>query len=325
MSIMFPLCWVKHFTCLVLLCTLLKYQGANITHGKCICPGVNGTYNIMSLQRTDDKPRFNTLGQWHYIYYYNPCSSFQMPDADNGCINDAAVCWGGKSKGPYFKIGDQSTAWCGSDPETGRPELLYKTANFSGEEYHVRVILTCDWSKETPDFEQIHRKGLYWVFSLTHRCACPNGCPDDPSPTTSATAPSRASRTTTRAITETKTAPYRTTGKTANTLVPPIQDDSLTPLPISLVALGVVSSIILAVISIRFCPRWWRHNEDNDIRQHLLAGAVEVIENNFPELNNGRRIENPLNISQQLPVSWVNSNCNITLSKKDNFNKGQKL
>ncbi|XP_068754901.1 uncharacterized protein [Montipora capricornis] len=325
---MFPSCWVSYFTCLVLLCTFLKYQGASITHGRCICPGVNGTYNLTSLQSTDDKPRFHTgREKWGYIYYYNPCSSFVKLDSsgDKGlCINDAAVCTGGEDGGPYDKLGDQSTASCGEDPDTGRPELVYKTANYGGEQYHVRVILTCDWSKESPDFEHINRKGLRWVFLLTHRCACPNGCPADPSPTTKTTAPPS------KATGKTSSSTTGTTGFSAGsmyTFVPPIHGfpyESLTPLGILLVALGIVTSVILAVLLICFCLTRWRHNEDNGIRQHLLANAqnaVEVTENTFPKSNDGGRIGNLLNVSQSLPVNSPKSDCNITVSKKDDFNK----
>lgn len=322
---MFPSYCLSYFTCLVLLCTFLKYQGASITHGTCICHGVNGTYSLTSLQRTDNKSRFQTAGRWSYIYYYNPCRSFVKPDdsGDKGCFNDAAVCWGSNSGGPYYKLGDQSTASCGKDLETGRPELVYKTAEYPGEEDHVRVILTCDWSKESPDFEQITRKGHPWVFSLTHRCACPNGCPEDPSPTTRTTVPSS------RATGKTSSSTIGTTGFSVGSMYTYTPShgfpyESLTPLGILLVVLGIVTSVILAVLSICFCLRRWRHNEDNGIRQHLLANAqnaVEVTENTFPKSNDGGRIENLLNVSQSLPVNSPKSDCNIAVSKKDDFNK----
>ncbi|XP_068696558.1 uncharacterized protein [Montipora foliosa] len=301
MSYMFRLYWVKHFTCLlVLLCTLSKYQGASITHGACICHDANGIYNLTSLQRTDEEPRFQTPpDKYSNVYFYNPCSSFEKPDegGDNGCIIDAAVCLGGTG-GPYYKIGDQSTAKCEPGTETEGPELVYKTAEYPGGEDNARVRLMCDWSKEKPDFKKIEDdKGRPWVFSLTHRCACPNGCPEDPSPTTSIIASSR------------------TTGKT---------DELWSPLTVSLVVVVAVLCIILAVLSIRFCLRWWCHNEDNVIRQPLLAGeqnVVEVTENTFPKSDDGGRIENVLNVSQPLPVGSSNSGCNITVSKKHDFNK----
>ena len=98
----------------------------------------------------------------------------------------------------------------------------------------------------------------------------------------------------------------------------------MTPLAISLVALGIVFLVILAALSIRFCLRRWGHNDGNDVGQHLLAGAqnaVDVTKNIFPKSDDGGRTENLLNASQPLPVSLPNSDCNITVSKKDDFNE----
>ena len=96
----------------------------------------------------------------------------------------------------------------------------------------------------------------------------------------------------------------------------------MTPLAISLVALGIVFLVILAVLSIRFCLRRWNHNDGNDVRQHLLAGAqsaVDVTKNIFPKSDDGGRTKNLLNASQPLPVSSPNLDCDITVSKKDDF------
>lgn len=289
-----------------------------MTHGKCVCHGPNGTYNLQPLQRTDNKPRFQTAGRWHYEYFYNPCTSFLKTDdeEDAGCTFDVAVCYGGQGGGPYVKIGDQSSAECKTDAETGRPELMYKTAEYPGPENAVRIRLICDWKRKIPKFQKTIVKRNPWVFSLTHRCACANGCPEDPITTR------RTTVATTRVTTLTTTGLRTITATTNRTtaVFPFTQEPFWTPAVISCVVIGglivFIASVQLIRIAVRRCnqdPNYVRNNDRNNER--------DTDRYNDPKqklLSNGR--DDGRGFKNVLPR---NPNYNITVSKKDNFHSGK--
>ncbi|XP_067018282.1 uncharacterized protein [Acropora muricata] len=161
--------WLRNFEFFILMYGYLqlKCQGTFImTHGKCVCHGPNGTYNLQPLQRTDNNPRFQTSGRRHYEYFYNPCTSFLKTndEEDEGCTFDVAVCYGAQGVGPYVKLGNQSSAECKTDAETGRTELMYKTAEYPGPENAVRIRLICDWKRKIPKFQKTIVKGIPWNY-----------------------------------------------------------------------------------------------------------------------------------------------------------------
>lgn len=309
-----------------------------MTHGKCVCHGPNGTYNLQPLQRTDNKPRFQTTGRWHYEYFYNPCTSFLKTDEgeDAGCTFDVAVCYGGQGGGPYVKIGDQSSAECKTDAETGRPELVYKTAEYPGEEHAVRILLICDWERKIPKFQETKVKGYSWVLSLTHRCACANGCPEDPSTTR------RTTVATTRTTTPTTTGLRTITGTTNRTtaVFPFTQEPFWTPLVISCVVIGGLIVFIAVIQLIRIAVRRCNHDPNNHPNNDL-NNERNNDPNNDPNNDwNNERDDDQDNDRDNDPRQKLLSNgsddvrgfknvlprnpcCNITVSKKDDFNSGK--
>lgn len=290
-----------------------------MTHGKCVFHGPNGTYNLQPLQRTDNKPRFQTPGRWHFEYFYNPCTSFLMTDEeeDAGCTFNVAVCEGGQGGGPYVKIGDQSSAECTTDPETGRQQLTYTTHNYPGRENAAIIRLICDWERKIPKFQKTIVKGHPWVFSLTHRCACANGCPEDPVTTRATTV---ATRTTTMTTTGLRTITGTTNRTTA--VFPFTQELFWTPLVVSFVAIAglivFIASLQLIRIAVRRCkhhrPNNDRNNDrGNDPRQKLLPNGS----------NDGKGFKNVGDSPLAGNVLPRNPSCNITVSKKNDFNSGK--
>ncbi|XP_068699069.1 uncharacterized protein [Montipora foliosa] len=283
-------------------------------------------YNLASLAKSGG-PRFTAKAKDSYWYSYNPCKSFTLGTFGDCSGGDVAICrWTNDTS--YTDIGSQRSEKCGHTSQRTM-KLVYT----KGSQWHSEVHLKCDPERksiQSAEFTVITDvKAGAMKFCLKHNCACPDGCPKDPTKrpsvttpqytawqSTRTTAPSRTTKKTTRAITEKATSPSRTSGKTSSstngttgfslytmyTFVPPFQgfpyESQLTPLAISLVALGIVFFVMLAVLSIRFCIRRWGHNDGNDVMQHLLAGAqsaVHVTKNTFPKSDDGGRTKNLLN------------------------------
>ncbi|XP_068754854.1 uncharacterized protein [Montipora capricornis] len=247
-------------------------------------------YNLASLAKSGG-PRFTAKAKDNYWHSYNPCKSFTLGTSGDCSGGDVAICRWTDNDTSYTDIGSQKSVRCGHTSQ-GTMKLVYTRKS----QWHSEVHLKCDPERksiQSAEFTVItDLKAGAMKFCLKHICACPDGCPKDPTKRPSVTTPRF---------------PYEK------------------PLEISLVALGIVFFVMLAVLSIRFCIRRWGYNDDgNDVRQPLLPGAQsagDVTKNIFPKSDDGGRTKNLLNASQPLPVSAPNLDCNITVSKKDDFNE----
>lgn len=267
---------------LALVSLFVVYRKTSGTNGTCVCRDNNGgVYNLQPLQRTDGNPRFTEEGRGEmsgYEYAYNPCASFVINAPllhPNDCLDDVAICRRPQNGASFTKIGDQSTAHCG---EPTRMQLIYKTKGYPGEEWHYKVTLICNRTKETPSFEQDPDDS--YQFFLTHKCACPNACPLDPTTTTPAS--TSASQDDGKALWE----------------------------PLS-IAVGSVLFVILVIFAIFCLVATPPNRNDHGERRHLFNdqdSGIDESRNSFPDSTLGRRIANLLNDS--LPVSKISSSNN---------------
>lgn len=280
--------------CSTLLYSFVKCQETDVTHGKCVCHHGGAIYNLAPLQSTDETdPRFRAKGKHHYVIYYNPCSSFRLGDK---CVHDVAVCKAPINDATHLKIGDQSTASCGTDTKTGNPQLVYKTADYNETYEHVKVNLICDKTKRSiTEASFVQDPDNVWTYHLTHNCACANGCPVYSSTTPSTT----DSGSDWKHIWE----------------------------PVSIAAGSVV--FVFAVIAVIWLllllkrQRYYIPNDNNQEGRHLLGegdSGIGETTNKFPDSSDGKRSANLRNVSPPLSISSASSCSDITVSKKDDFN-----
>ncbi|CAH3035494.1 unnamed protein product [Pocillopora meandrina] len=131
-------------------------------------------YNLTSLRNTDGTARFHiTKDGW--TYSFNPCVSFKIGKTSEfkECHWDVAICmWVAAQIG--YNIGHQRTERCLFDEETKLPMIEYKG---DSQIKTSSVLLKCNKAKERPDFEvRSVSNPSRFVFSLTHKCGCPNVC-----------------------------------------------------------------------------------------------------------------------------------------------------
>lgn len=135
---------------------------------------VGNKYNLTSLRNTNETARF-TITYRGYKYSFNPCESFKIgkPFRGNECHSDVAICrW--VEEQMYHNIGHQSTEKCLLDKDTKTPMLEY-TGDIYTKTSHV--LLKCNKTEERPSFKALSVDyPQLFVFSLTHKCACPNLC-----------------------------------------------------------------------------------------------------------------------------------------------------
>jgi len=204
------------------------------------------------------------------------------------------VCKVPSNGATHFKIGDQSTASCGTDTKTGNPQLVYKTAAYPDTYEHVKVNLICNRTKKSikeASFEQDPND--VWTYNLIHNCACANGCPEH-----SSTIPS--------------TTDYGNPWKN-------IWE------PVSIAAGSVV--FVIAVIVIIWLLLERQHycipNDNNHERRHLMGegdSGIDETRNSFPDSSYGKRSPNLRNVSPLLSMSSASSCSDITVPKKNDFN-----
>jgi len=259
-------------------------------------------YNLAPLGRTDGNASFTAGHSEGWYFSYNPCWSFSLGDCRGG---DVAMCrW---TQTSHENIGKQSTFKCGFD-ENSTPQLEYHNRHFQG--LTVIINLKCDPEKKSIHSAQFAVKydlSSPMKFLVTHNCACPDGCPVDPT----TTEPS-------------KTSTYPTTEPSSY----PTSETSVTPAPRGghdwkdigvpvLVAGGGVGLVILAVVVI-----WRLINRDNqrDQRQrprHNGYGGVDQTISDFSEPNEGGSSGN---VAQ--PMSVSSSSDNVTFNKAFNTETG---
>lgn len=246
----------------------------------------------MPLQNIEDSqtPSFEATGSGGYKYSYSPCKPFVKGEKDrSNCRGNVAICrW---TRSAYIKIGEVDGLTWGYDSVSRTPELIYKSHDYT-EEWYPRVRLICDQSKTSKkdaEFE-VDNDLTEWTFTLTHRCACPDGCTGDP---------------------------------TNDPMVDPTDSsavDGREEIYIPIVALVPTVSVVGLVI-------WWRrkkrNNYNNDPGNQRLVdqadgGGYEGVENITNPIVGGSPA-NRQNITQPLPMR-SNSCSDITVSKKDNFN-----
>jgi hypothetical protein len=138
-----------------------------------------GVIDLTSLGRTDGKPtyadRLPTTAS-AYKYSYNPCKPFSE---GNFCENVAA-CQVGLDGEHTTTLGTQESAsWNPGTKTNDSPSIIYTEGDRK-----VIVILQCSTSG-TEQFEVLGEDPIkVYVFRLTHKCACWNGCSGIPSNTT---------------------------------------------------------------------------------------------------------------------------------------------
>jgi len=113
--------------------------------------------NLRSLQETNGS-RFREQDSPDYVYHYNPCTSFSLPQtkySQSDCYGDVAICMVSKGQVSYQNIGNQSTVRCGFHGTTKTPQLKY-TNKKNGD---ATVNLKCDPARkriEDAKFEVIN-------------------------------------------------------------------------------------------------------------------------------------------------------------------------
>ncbi|XP_073254675.1 uncharacterized protein [Porites lutea] len=176
---MLPIKWIRCVLFPTLLFSSQQYPGAdasgNSTNYRCCCIYEGKVYNLAPLQK--DGPRFfEAVDTLNWEYAYSPCRSFSK---DEPCpVGDVAVCRWDKSdpKGDHEIIGCQSKFSCGID----KPQLEYTA--IKNPDWKAIIRLECNPSLDKPDdakFEVLQDNTTTYVFSLSHKCACPNGCPEE--------------------------------------------------------------------------------------------------------------------------------------------------
>lgn len=171
--------WLRWFIGATILYGSVTYQEAigNKTQSRdCLHVDPAGNkYNLTSLRNTDGNARFHIKTKDGWTYSFNPCVSFKIGKTSKfkECHWDVAICmWVAAQIG--YNIGHQRTERCLFDEETKLPMLEYKG---DSQIKTSSVLLECNKAKERPDFEvRSVSNPSRFVFSLTHKCGCPNVC-----------------------------------------------------------------------------------------------------------------------------------------------------
>ncbi|XP_078372363.1 uncharacterized protein LOC144656023 isoform X2 [Oculina patagonica] len=310
--------WVSRLLSITFVYTEMKCQE---TYGRCNCVFTlkGNTYNITSLQSTDDTARF-TVEHQGYTYSYNPCRSFHFVEEPSfgDCQDDLAMCWWIKDI-MYRKIAQQSTAKCDFNEQYKMPMLQY-----TGDGYirKTTVLLKCNRTNKQASFEVVDTSGGgEFVFKLTHKCACPNACVNSPS------GHSTKKPTTTAVPTE-----KHPTEDNNATVVPsekgPSEEPTATVSPRDLenIVVPVVASVagilglVIALIGIWKLLCKQNDNREQPLNQNDGVGVVEGNENDFCSPNDGSECTSEKATVNVTKPSSTGSSCDITVPKKDNLN-----
>ncbi|XP_068699087.1 uncharacterized protein [Montipora foliosa] len=146
-------------------------------------------YNLASLAKSGGSPRFTVKADDGYWYSYNPCKSFTLGTFGDCSGGDVAICrWTNDTL--YEDIGSQNSARCGLASQRTM-KLVYT----KGSLWHSEVHLKCDPERksiQSAEFTVItDLKAGAMKFCLKHNCACPDGCPEDPTKRSSVTTPNK--------------------------------------------------------------------------------------------------------------------------------------
>ncbi|XP_037076654.1 uncharacterized protein LOC119097788 [Pollicipes pollicipes] len=143
----------------------------------CTCKLENGTLISLDAISGSKSPVFADVEEVNhtsadgrqYLYYYDPCRSFALPQA-NGVCTGVSVCQKDVASNAYYNLG-----------ELGRHQ------GCDGQDCRrTNVSLRCDWSRGDPMLEVFRQNGgtpLEYNMTLTSRCACPAGCAEERHPT----------------------------------------------------------------------------------------------------------------------------------------------
>ncbi|XP_068699094.1 uncharacterized protein [Montipora foliosa] len=196
---------IRWLLCSTLLFSFLEFEPANGNHttdqpfpfsnmsevSLCAClDSQHRIYNLASLAKSGGSPRFTVKAKDAYWYSYNPCLSFALGTFGDCFGGDVAICrWTNDTS--YTDIGSQKSVRCGHTSQ-GTMKLVYT----KGSQWHSEVHLKCDPERkgiQDAEFTVITDvKAGAMKFCLKHNCACPDGCPEDPTKRSSVTTPSDA-------------------------------------------------------------------------------------------------------------------------------------
>lgn len=146
---------------------------------QCSCSLSDGSIiDLSTLGNQDQTPAFaDQFAADGYFYSYNPCYSF----IEGSCMN-AAACQISGDQSTQYQIGDATSVTYSYDGTN--VHALYSSTDSQGLTRNVDVTLVCDQSGQPPYFSpQGEVSSLNYAFSLTTKCACPNGCGAGPPPT----------------------------------------------------------------------------------------------------------------------------------------------
>lgn len=267
--------------CSALLCSSFQYQGTDgnktTPQFECACADHDGIYNLAPLQRKDGKPRFTAPGSCQWEFSYNPCSSFSLGETGNCFGGDVSICMWTENRASFQVIGNQSTFFCGYDRQFKRPQLEYTSQQFPG--WKVIIRLQCNPKLKTIEqakFEVYDHKDQNnpREFILAHKCACPDGCPEDYG-TTKPT--------------------FITTGAIVTPAPIKLNKEGKIGLPVGISIAGFIM-IIIAVILVIWIYR--RRQRDNNPR--LIDN--EMIMNNIGEAEGRKRDSN---LRRDVPLGRV--------------------
>ncbi|XP_061185561.1 cation-dependent mannose-6-phosphate receptor-like [Saccostrea echinata] len=145
---------------------------------QCSCTMDDGSLiDLSSLGNQDQTPAFaDSFASDGYFYSYNPCYSF----IEGSCIN-AAACQISGDQSAQYQLGDATSTSYSFDGTN--VHFLYSSTDSTGLTRNVDVTLICDQSGQPAYFAPAGEVGsLNYAFSLTTKCACPNGCGGGPPP-----------------------------------------------------------------------------------------------------------------------------------------------
>jgi len=146
----------------------------------CTCK-LSDSGKIISLRGIDStsQPKFqniaDTIGPW--LFDYNPCTQFNDGPSDKGC-SDALVCQhSDKTIDPvqYFLVGGYNSFSTSVDAK-GNVVFSYQGSATKKSE----VTLLCDINNVDPIMSTVTEtdtgQNSLYSFTLTTKCACPDGC-----------------------------------------------------------------------------------------------------------------------------------------------------
>ncbi|XP_022304253.2 uncharacterized protein LOC111111521 [Crassostrea virginica] len=163
----------------VLLSVVTSVFGQCTYRDQCSCTLSDGSViDLSTLGNQDQTPAFaDSFAADGYFYSYNPCYSF----IEGSCMN-AAACQISGDQSMQYQTGDASSVSFSFDGTNAH--ALYSSTDSLGTTRNTDVTLICDQSGGSAYFSpQGEISTLNYGFTLTTKCACPNGCGGGPPPT----------------------------------------------------------------------------------------------------------------------------------------------